>query len=77
MDNSGLFAEIFKDYKKPPKDVVGKLSDAYASYQDFIAPKNELERNIQGMIEVESCWCGHGCWSSGSQRTLQECSADC
>jgi hypothetical protein len=51
MDNSGLFAEIFKDYKKPPKDVIGKLSDAYASYQDFVAPKNELERNIQGMIE--------------------------
>jgi len=49
-DTSGIFRDIFQDYKPPEKDIIGRLSDAYTIWQDWTAGK-DLPTQDQKAIE--------------------------
>jgi hypothetical protein len=58
-DTSGIFRDIFQDWKPPEKDIVGKLSDAYSLWQDWAAGK-DLPEQDQKAIEAFNKYSGIG-----------------
>jgi hypothetical protein len=58
-DTSGIFRDIFQDWKPPEKDIVGKLSDAYTIWQDYAVGKNLPEQD-QKAIEAFNKYSGFG-----------------
>ncbi len=58
-DTSGIFRDIFQDYKPPEKDIIGRLSDAYTIWQDWAAGK-DLPEQDQKAIEAFNKYSGFG-----------------
>jgi hypothetical protein len=58
-DTSGIFRDIFQDWKPPEKDIVGQLSDAYTIWQDYATGK-DLSTEEQKAIEAFNKYSGAG-----------------